>query len=150
MDEVVENSKRQLKELTISSITFLCEQEKGVSDGLEKVKQEIKDCEDKLRNGDVESLLEHEGVQDRKVILPNISKAVLPVFIPNQIDIKSITEMFGELSVSGTTREAEDNSQSSTETSKDTKVPFATESVNKPTIAETIPVIDSGNESWYK
>ena len=147
VDEVLENSKRQLKELTISSIAVLCEQEKRVSDGLEKVKQEIKDCEDKLRNGDVESLLEHKSVLDRKVFMPNISEAVPPVLTTNQLDIKSLSEMFGELSVSGTTQEAEDHSQSSTEVYQDTKNPSVTEPVKGPTVPETIPATDSGNEN---
>ena len=42
VDEILENNKTQLKELTASSITALREQEKRVSDGLDKVKQESK------------------------------------------------------------------------------------------------------------
>ena len=118
VDEILENNKRQLKEMTASSIAVLREQEKRVSDGLEKIEQEIKELEDNLRNGDVESLLEHKGSSDKKEIPPNISSEVLPVFTQNQKDTKSLTEMFGKLVVP-ITEGAKNHSQSSTDDYRD-------------------------------
>ena len=99
VDEILENKKTQLKELTASSIAVLHEQEKRVSDGLEKVKQEIKECEDRLRSDDIQSLLEHKGAHDKKNILPKISSEVPPVFTSGQIDTNSLIEMFGKLTI---------------------------------------------------
>ena len=101
VDEILENNKRQLKDLTTSSFSALHEQEKRVSDGLMKVKQEIKECEDRLRSNDMENLLKHERTKPEKKILPQISSEVppAPIFIPGQVDRKLLTEMFGKLSV---------------------------------------------------
>ena len=115
VDEIKENAKKQLNELKISSLAILHEQEKKLSQGLEKVKQEIKECEDQLRSGDVESLLKHEGAQDSKEDnLPTVSSVSPPVLTPYHIDTKSLTEMFGQLTVTKTT-------QLSIDTSSDTR-----------------------------
>ena len=103
VEEIKENYKKQLNELKTSNLAILHEQEKRVSDGLEKVKQEIKECEDRLRSSDVESLLEHKGTGgDEKATLPAISGVTPPVFTLSQIDNKALTEMFGRLTVSPT------------------------------------------------
>ena len=137
VDEILQNKKTQLKELTASSIAVLREQEKRVSDMLEKVEQEIKELEDNLRNDDVKSLLEHQGSHDKREIQPKISHAVPPVFTSNQIDTKSLTEMFGKLTVSKTTQRAAGHSQlsRSTDASPDTKM--VSESVKKSIVSET-------------
>ena len=71
-----------------------------VSQGLEKVKQEAKECEDRLRSSDMESLLEHEDAKDKKKDpLPKLSSAISPVLTPSQIDTGALTEMFGQLTV---------------------------------------------------
>ena len=103
VEEIKETYKKQLNELKISNLDILQEQEKMVSDGLEKVKQEIKECEDRLRSSDMESLLEHKGGKsDKKDTLPTISCATPPVLTPSQIDTKALTEMFGQLTISPT------------------------------------------------
>ena len=45
VEEIKENAKKQLQEMKTSNLAILHEQEKKVSDGLEKVKQEAKECE---------------------------------------------------------------------------------------------------------
>ena len=95
VEEIKENTKKQLNEFKTSNLAVLHEQEKRVSDGLEEVKLEIKDCEDRLRSSDMESLLKHEGT--KKDTLPTVSYATPPVLTPSQIDTKALTEMFGQL-----------------------------------------------------
>ena len=103
VEEIKETYKKQLNELRILNLAILQEQEKMVSDGLEKVKQEIKECEDRLRSSDMESLLEHKGAKsDKKDTLPTISCVTPPVFTPSKIDTKALTEMFGQLTISPT------------------------------------------------
>ena len=103
VEEIKETYKKQLNELKISNLNILQEQEKMVSEGLEKVKQEIKECEDRLRSSDMESLLEHEGAKsNKKDNLPTISCAAPPVLTPSQIDTKALTEMLGQLTISPT------------------------------------------------
>ena len=100
VEEIKETYKKQLNELKISNLDILQEQEKMVSDGLEKVKQEIKECEDRLRSSDMESLLEHEDAKGgKKDTLPIISCVTPPVLTPSQIDTKALTEMFGLLTI---------------------------------------------------
>ena len=62
----------------------------------------------------MKSLLKHVGTEREKNILPKISTKVPPIFTPGQIDIKSLTMMFGEL-----TKGAKIHSDSSTDVSKD-------------------------------
>ena len=98
IEEIKETCKKQLNELKILNLDILQEQEKMVSDGLQKVKQEIKECEDRLRSSDMESLLEHEGAKShKKDTLPTISCATPPVLTPSQIDTKTLTVMLGQL-----------------------------------------------------
>ena len=98
VEEIFKTSKQQLEAMKITNLDILHQQEKMVSKGLEKVKQEIRECEDKLRNGEIERLLQYEGSQDKKKeTLPHISKALAPVFSPGQIETESLTEMFGKL-----------------------------------------------------
>ena len=100
VEEIKENFKKQLIELKISNIAILKEQEKMVSEGLEKVKLEIKECEDRLRSTDMESLLEQEGAKrEKKDPLPTISCVPHPILTPSQIDTKALTEMLGKLTV---------------------------------------------------
>ena len=100
VEEIKEKYKTQLNEIKTSNLAILHEQEKRVSEGLEKVKQEAKECEDRLRSSNMESLLEHEDAKDKKKDpLPKLSCAIPPVFTPSQIDTKSLSEMFGQLTV---------------------------------------------------
>ena len=79
--------------MALSNFASLREQEERVSNGLEKVKQEIKEYEDKLRGDDILSVLEHEGINDKEDILSNIFCSTLPVvFTPSQIDTESLSK----------------------------------------------------------
>ena len=103
VEEIKENFKKHLNEIKTSNLAILHEQEKRVSDGLKKVKQEIKEYEDLLRSSDMEKLLEHKVAKvDKKDTLPTISSVTPPVFTPSQIDTKALTEMFGQLTISPT------------------------------------------------
>ena len=107
VEEIKENYKKELNELKTSNLTILHRQEKRVSVGLEKVKQQAKECEDQLRSSDMESLLEHKSfTHDKKDPLPTISCATPPVLSPSQIDTKALTEMFGQLTVPKTKQTA--------------------------------------------
>ena len=98
VDEIFKASKRKLKDLKNTSLAIFYQQEKMVSDGLEKVKQEIKEYEDKLRISSKESLLQYEDSQEReKVTLPKIISVMPPLFTPSQMDDQSLIEMFGNL-----------------------------------------------------
>ena len=100
VEEIKENYKKQLNELKISNLSILQKQEKMVSEGLEKVKQEIKECEDRLRSIDMESLLEHKGAKsDKKDPLPIISCIIPPVLTTCHTDTEALTEMFGQLTI---------------------------------------------------
>ena len=79
-------------------MTLLHQQEKTVSDGLEQVKQKIKEYEDTLRNGSIETLLQCEGnIKGQKASLPKIFPMMPPIFVRSQIDSQSLAEMFGRL-----------------------------------------------------
>ena len=98
VDEIFNASKKQLEDMRETNLVILHQQEKMVADGLEKVKQEIRECEDKLRNGSMESLLQYEEKQDKKKSeLPKLSPVMPPIFTPSQIDSQSLAKMFGEL-----------------------------------------------------
>ena len=98
VDEILEYNKQHLAEIKAENLAILQQQEKRVSDGLGKVKQEVKKCEDKLRNGDVGSLLQYEAEPLRqKDTPPKISRITPHTFAPGQIDIKSLEKMFGKI-----------------------------------------------------
>ena len=68
------------------------------------MKQEIKECEDKLRGDDMKSVLGHEGINNMEDILSNIFSLTLPVVLtPSQINTESLLKMFGRLTVKKTT-----------------------------------------------
>ena len=100
VEEILAEYKKQVNAFKTSNLAILHEQEKLVSDGLEKAKQEIKECEYRLRSSDMESLLKYE-VADyyKKDILPTICCVSPPVLTQSLIDTKSVTEMFGQLNV---------------------------------------------------
>ena len=86
--KILENNRQRLRELALPIFGSLREQEKTVSEGLEKVKQEIKECEDKLRGDDMKSVLEHEDINKKEDILSNVFSSSLPVvFIPSKIEL---------------------------------------------------------------
>ena len=104
VEEIKEDYKKQLNEMKTANVAILHEQEKKVSQGLEKVKQKAKECEDRLRSTYMESLLEHEVARDP---LPKLSCAIPPVFTPSQIDTKALLKaMFGQLNVPKTNQGA--------------------------------------------
>ena len=138
VDETLEKYKTQLNELKTSNLAFLHEQEKTVSDGLEKVKQEIKECEVRLRSNNIESLLAHEGTEDgKKDVLPKLSCAIPPVLFPSQLDAKALTEMFGQLTVLSINQQAEGDSQPSVDTSHNTQKSFPTGEAKIPIRSQT-------------
>ena len=97
VDEIFKDSREQLKDIAKRNLVVFHQQVEMVSDGLEKVKQEIKECEDKLRNGSMESLLQYEKKEEgMKATLPKISPVMPPIFSPSEIDTKSMKEMFGK------------------------------------------------------
>ena len=117
VDEILENNKKQLREAKASNLAALREQERRVSDGLEKVKQDIKDCEDRLRTGDIENLL--KDVQESKqYVLPTISGVIPPSFTSSQIDSTSLAKMFGKLTVQKASQADDSHHSQSTDTSK--------------------------------
>ena len=98
VDEIFKASKKQLEDMKKTSVANLQQQEKMVSGGLEKVKQEIRDCEDKLRNGSMDSLLQYEEKPEKmKVPLPKLSPAMPTKLTPSHIISQCLTEMFGVL-----------------------------------------------------
>ena len=113
VEEIKENYKKQLNELKTSNLDILQKQEKTVSKGLEKVKVEIQECEDRLRSHSMESLLEHEGAKsNKKDPLPKLFCVTPPVLTPSQIDTKALTQMFGQLTVPSTNQGAEGHNRS--------------------------------------
>ena len=99
VDEIFQESKKQLDDMKKSRVSVLHQQEKRVSDGLEKVKQKVKECEDKLRNSSIESLLQYEESKEKKKVpLPKLSPAMPPIFSPGQNDSHSLAELFGNIS----------------------------------------------------
>ena len=138
VEVIKENFKAQLNEFKTSNLTILHEQEKMVSEGLEKVKQEIKECEDRLRSSNVESLLGHGFANgSKKDTLPKLFSAGSPVFIPSQIDIKSVTEMFGQLIVQNANRLVEGASQPPDDTSPNIQKSSKTSEAKKPNVQDT-------------
>ena len=137
VEEILENHKKQLNEMKTSTLAILYEQEKRVSEGLEKVKQEIKECEDRLRDFDMESLLECEDTNLCNDVLPSISYAIPPVFTSGQIDTKPLIEMFGKLTNMQTRNGCEGQSQHSIDTSQDTQKSSVTKSERKPAVPES-------------
>ena len=132
VEEILEKYRKQLNEIRTSHLTILHKQEKEVSDGLEKVKQEIKECEDRLRSSDIESLLEHEGTKaSKKDLLPKLSCVIPPVFSPSQIDAKALEEMFGQLTALSTDRPTDGDSRFNIDTSHNTQMPSTTDEAKK-------------------
>ena len=106
------DEKKQLQDLKKNNLAILHQQEKMVSDGLEKVKQQIKECEDKLRNGSMESLLQYEEMQkSKKITLPKISPVMQPIFTQGQIDSQTLAEMFGKLTNQAEERKSENETK---------------------------------------
>ena len=98
VDEILYHKKQHLAEIKAANLAVLQQQEKRVSDGLGKVKQEVKECEEKLRNGDVGSLLQYEAEPFRqKDIPPKIVRITPSAFVHGQIDTKSLEKMFGNI-----------------------------------------------------
>ena len=98
VEEIFKTSKKQLEVIRATNLDILHQQEKTISEGLEKVKQEIRECEDKLRNGEVARLLQYEGSEDKeRETLPHIDEVNAPVFSPGQLKSPSLAEMFGKL-----------------------------------------------------
>ena len=151
VDEIIENTKKQLNEFKTSSLVVLYEQEKTISIGLEKVTQEIKECEDRLRSSDIESLLEHEVTKvEMKDILPTISNVIPPVFISNQIDTKSLREVFGKLTIPKSKNGAEGHSQPSIDASKETTKSSTIGTAKQQTVLEPIQSMAAGLSSSLK
>ena len=135
VEEIFEKYKTELNELKTSNLAILHEQEKRVSDGLEKVKQEIKECEDRLRSGNMESLLEQEGAKDdKKDITTKITSATSLILSSSQIETKSLMDMFGQLTITQTNPAAENDGQSCIDTSNNTQNSSTTESTKKPSV----------------
>ena len=134
VDEIHEHTKKELDVIKTSHLAILHEQENNVSRGLANINRDIRHCEDQLRNAGMEILLKHECVQDsKKEILPKIPCVIPPIFRSGQIDIKSLTEMFGTVIVQNTTHtEDGDDSQPSAETMQDTKMFLAKQTTRKP------------------
>ena len=142
VDEIIDNAKKELNELKTTNLDVLYEQEEKVSEGLEKVKQEIKKCEDRLRSTDIISLLEYEVARnDKEDILPAISSVAPPVLTPSQTDTKVLTEMIGHLSVLKTRHVAEGHSQSQKSSTTDTAKTKTVQETTKEdeTIYERLP-----------
>ena len=113
VEQILESSKKQLKEMVETNIAILHKQEKIFADGLKKVEQEIKEYEDRLRYGEVESVLQYNVDQKReKEILPKLSSVHPPVFVSSKLDTQSLTEMFGKLTIPESTHDTEQEPQS--------------------------------------
>ena len=99
INEILDHSKKQLAEMQAELRTILQKQVQNASDGLEKVKQEIKDCEDTLREGDVKKLLQYEteNGEENNNLPPELSQFMPPDFTTGTIDTKSLTVMFGDV-----------------------------------------------------
>ena len=103
--EAFEKYKKQLNKMKTLNLDILHKQERSVKDGLEKVKQEIKEYENRLRSSNTEILLEHKDAKrDTKETLPTISGVILPILAESYIDIKSLTEMLDKLTVDKATQ----------------------------------------------
>ena len=140
VDEIMQNYKKELNELKTSNLAVLLEQEKNVSQGLEKVKQEAKEYEDRLRSSNTESVLKHDIALHKRDLLPTIS-CETPLFIPSQIDIKTLTEMFGQLTVPKTTQGAKGQCQSKKSSTKDTdKIQIVPETTQSTALRHGRPV----------
>ena len=114
VDEIYHSSKTKLEALKSTNLKILRRQQKTISNRLKKVKQEIKECEDKLRDGSIESLLQYEG--RKELIQPEISPVLPPIFSRNEIDMASLATMFGKLTDQ---QEKDENPESETWTPQD-------------------------------
>ena len=101
VDDVLRQSKQQLADLNLPYLEALNIHEKLVSSGLQKVLKDIRECENQLRNGDMESLLQYKGHQTcEEETLPTITREVqnVPIFTPGRSDVLTLSSMFGKLS----------------------------------------------------
>ena len=104
VDEILQQSKKQLRDLKASGLAILVGHEKEITKRLSEIKEKIKECEDVLRNGDMDSLMQYEVSQDKeksdldkeKSDLSNMPCVLPPIFTPGKID-KSFVKMFGSL-----------------------------------------------------
>ena len=138
VDEIFNATKKQLEDMKKTSLAVLHQQVKMVSNGLERVKQKIRECEEKLRNGSTDSLLQYEEIQEReKAPLPKISPVMPPTFTLSQIDKQSLSEMFGKL----TEQQVKDGKPKTEAAPKDT--PKSTDKDNAAT-----PKTAGGESKW--
>ena len=97
VDVILQQSKNQLQDLKATGLAILDGHEKEITDILWEIKENIKECEDTLRNGDMERLMRYEVSQDKeRSDLPDIQRVLPPIFTPGKID-EAFTKMFGSL-----------------------------------------------------
>ena len=140
VDFILKNEKEQLKELTTTQFEILFQQEEMVAKGLEKIKHRIEECEDQLRNGDIESMLYYEE-RRKQYILPDISAVAPPIFIPSKFSNKALAEMFGKLTIPQTLHMPASPSQPSHTTEGETSP--TTKVATKPTRTKSNAVTES-------
>ena len=97
VDEKMQRNKTHMQQIKSTNLTILHQQEQTVSDGLQKIKREIKECEDILRNGNIENLLHHGHETPEKEVLLKLKIIKPPEFKTSPIDTKSFQEMYGRL-----------------------------------------------------
>ena len=113
MNDIVQRKKNQLEDMKSADLVILRRQEEKVLKGLQSVKEEIKECEELLRNGDMTNLLKYTEIeQNNEEILPTVFNKLPPPFTHGLINTKSLINMFGTLGSTEPLHVSEDISDS--------------------------------------
>ena len=134
VDDILEQSQHTLQQIKNSGLAKLQEQEKYLTDRLQKLNEEVKKYEDNLTGANTAALLQFKESSpqiEEKMKPPALETAPLPIFIQGQNDINSMQAMFGHLSsqdliikqtsASGVSKPSTSTSQASSESTEGSK-----------------------------
>ena len=100
MEDIFEENRDHLQEINTSNLAVLFKQEKDVSNVVQRIKQDAIDLERKLRDGEIDDLLNYDqgDVRVRKPLL-RLSRVLPSDFSFGPIDEQALNKMFGSLAI---------------------------------------------------
>ena len=132
VDNILAESQKTLKQIKDSGLSKLQEQERYLTNRLQKFNEEVKKYEDNLTGSNTNVLLQFKEKvphTQEKMQPPALETVSLPIFTQGQDDTKSMKAMFGHLSsqdlkqksASGVSKPSTSTSQASSESTKGSK-----------------------------
>ena len=88
---ILSDSRKTLQEMKASKLSILHDQEKYISEKVKKMKDDVRRCEDQLKDGDQNALLQYEkGTIQCNEEPPSLKTASVPSFTKGQNDSKTM------------------------------------------------------------